>query len=103
MAIGMDLEGRIWSLGLRGKGELLRERKRTCGWCFNVWKQKKDPSTCYRVASPDNPEENLEYPGKSRVSGFNPGVSGFTPTPGNESEFEQNFDLICDGLTQVTN
>ena len=43
--LGMDLEGRIWSLGLRGKGELLRERKRTCGWCFNVWKQKKDPST----------------------------------------------------------
>ena len=35
--------------------------------------------------------------------GFNPRVSGFTPTPENESEFEQNFDLICDGLTQVTN
>ena len=95
----------------------MRERKRTCGWCFNiwkqkkdpstcgfnVWKQKKDPSTCYRVASLDNPEENPEYPGKSGVSGFHPGVSGFTPTPGNESVFEQNFDLICDGLTQVTN
>ena len=81
----------------------MRKRKRTCGWCFNIWKQKKDPSTCYRIASPDNPEENPEYPGKSGVSGFNPGVSGFTPTPGNESEFEQNFDLICDGLTQVTN
>ena len=85
MALEIDLEGRIWSSGLRGKGELLRERKRTCGWCF---KQKKDPSTCYRIASPDNPEENPEYPGKSGVSGFNPRVSGFIPTPGNESEFE---------------
>ena len=84
----MDLGGKVWKLGLRGGEELVRKRKRTCGWCFNVWKQKKDPSTCYRIASPDNPIEN-----------FNPGVSGFTPTPGNESEFEQNFDLICDGLT----
>ena len=48
-------------------------------------------------------KKNPEYPGKSGVFGFNPGVSGFTLTPGNESEFEQNFDLICDGLTQVTN
>ena len=70
----------------------MRERKTTCGWCFNIWKQKKDPSTCYRIASPDNPVEN-----------FNPGVSGFTPTPRNESEFEQNFDLICNELIQVTN
>ena len=77
----------------------MRKRKRTCGWCFNVWKQKKDTSTCYRIVSPENPE----YLDKSGVSGFNPGVSGFTPTPGNESEFEQNFDLICDALTQVTN
>ena len=96
----MDLGGKVWKLGLRGGGELVRKRKRTCGWCFNVWKQKNDPSTCYRIASPENPEENPEYPGKSRD---NPGVSGFTPTPGNEREFEQNFDSICDGLTQVTN
>ena len=99
----MDLGGKVWKLGLGGGGELVRKRKRTCGWCFNVWKQKKDPSTCYRIASPDNPEENPEYPGKSGVFGFNPGVSGFTSTSGNESEFEQNFNLICDGLTQVTN
>ena len=92
----MDLGGKVWKLGLRGGGELVRKRKRTCGWCFNVWKQKKDPSTCYRIASP-------EYPVKSGVTGFNPRVSGFTPTLGNESDFEQNFDLICDGLTQVTN
>ena len=92
----MDLGGKVWKLGLGGGGELVRKRKRTCGWCFNVWKQKKDPSTCYRIASPDNPEENPEYPGKS-------GVSGFTPTPGNECEFEHNFDLICDRLTHVTN
>ena len=46
----------------KGRGELVRNRKRICGWCFNVWKQKKDPSTCYRIASPDNPEENPEFP-----------------------------------------
>ena len=58
----MDLGGKVWKLGLRGGGELVRKRKRTCGWCFNVWKQKKDLSTCYRIASPDNPEENPEFP-----------------------------------------
>ena len=61
--LGNGFGGKDLELGLRGKGELLRERKRTCGWCFNVWKQKKDPSTCYRIASPDNPEEYPEYPG----------------------------------------
>ena len=54
----------------------MRKRKRTCGWCFNVWKQKKDPSTCYRIASPDSPEENPEYPGLYPES---PGFLPFSP------------------------
>ena len=58
----MNLGGNVWKLGLRGGEELVRKRKRTCGWCFNIWKQKKDPSTCYRIASLDNPEENPEFP-----------------------------------------
>ena len=58
----MNLGGNVWKLGLRGGEELVRKRKRTCGWCFNVWKQKKDLSMCYRIASPDNPEENPEFP-----------------------------------------
>ena len=39
LVLGMDLEGRIWSSGLRGKGELVRERKRKSERCFNVWGQ----------------------------------------------------------------
>ena len=41
--IGMDLEGRIWGLGPREKGELVRERGRERKRCNNIWEQSQDP------------------------------------------------------------
>ena len=53
-----------------------------------------------------NPEFLVQYPEYPDISGSS--GSKFRKfrlpqTPGNETEFEQSFELICDGLTQVTN
>ena len=73
----MDLEGRIYGLGPRGKGELVRERGRERKRCNNIWEQSQDPKHVILTSGPDYPGKNLEYPDTSGVSGFKPGVSGF--------------------------
>jgi len=44
---------------------------------YNIWEQQKDQDMRYKVPGPEYPEEYPEYPGKSGISGFLPGVSGF--------------------------
>ena len=53
--------------------------------------------------NPEFPVQYPEYPDISGSSGSKFRRFRFPQTPGNETEFEQSFDLICDGLTQVTN
>ena len=44
---------------------------------YNIWEQQKDQDMRYKVPGQEYPEEYPEYPGKSGIFGFVPGVSGF--------------------------
>ena len=43
MVVEMDLEGRIWSLGLRREEELVERVRRREKRSNNVWEQSPDP------------------------------------------------------------
>ena len=43
MAVEMDWEGRIWSLGLRREEELVERVRRREKWSNNVWEQSPYP------------------------------------------------------------
>ena len=62
----MDLEGRIWSLGLRREEELVERVRRREKQSNNVWEQSPDP-------------KHVIYHFRSGVSGRIPGVSGLIP------------------------
>jgi hypothetical protein len=55
---------------------------------YNIWEQQKDQNMRYKVPDPEYPEEYLDYPGKSGISGFIPGVSGFSQAPENWTALE---------------
>jgi len=55
---------------------------------YNIWEQQKDQNMRYKVPGLEYPEEYPEYLGKSRISGFIPGVSGFIWLQNLKSSFE---------------
>ena len=108
----MDLEGWIWSLGLRREesswgsdeerkidvllfGNSKKTLTRDIG--FQVRTIRKD----IRV-NPKFPDSNPEYPGKSEISGFKPGVSGFPWLQNLKSSFESICDSTCNRENWIT-
>ena len=69
---------------------------------YNIWEQQKDQDMRYKVPGPEYPEEYPEYPGKSGISGFKPGVSRFLWLQNLKSSIESICDSTCNRENWIT-
>ena len=69
---------------------------------YNIWEQQKDQDMRYKVPGPEYPEEYPEYPGKSGISGFKLGASGFLWLQNLKSSFESLCDSTCNRENRIT-
>ena len=69
---------------------------------YNIWEQQKDQDMRYKVPGPEYPKEYPEYPGKSGISGFKLGASGFLWLQNLKSSFESLCDSTCNRENRIT-